>query len=285
MPERKLLLCTDMDRTVIPNGNQAAHPDAHERFHAFCQLPEVCLAYVTGRHLGLVKQAIDEYRLPVPAYAITDVGTRIYQLRDSVWRELESWEQEIAADWKGYSHEQIRQLLNGISGPYLQEPDKQSSHKLSYYLPPQVDENRVMDEMRVRLDRAGIHASLIWSVDEQKSIGLLDVLPRNATKLHGIEFLQRQLGFPHGQLVFAGDSGNDMPVLVSAINSVLVANAADDIKQTAEQLAKQNGNQDSLYLARGDSLRMNGNYTAGILEGVWHFCPEFRDALESGVTA
>lgn len=285
MPERKLLLCTDMDRTAIPNGKQAAHPDAHKRFSAFCQLPEVSLAYVTGRHLGLVKQAVDEYRLPVPDYAITDVGTRIYQLRDGNWQELESWEQEIAADWKGNSHDQIRQLLSGINGPYLQELDKQSSHKLSYYLPPHVDENRVMDEMRARLDQAGILASLIWSVDEQKSIGLLDVLPRNATKLHAIEFLQRQLGYPHEQLVFAGDSGNDLPVLVSAINSVLVGNAADDIKQTAEQLAKQNGYQNSLYLARGESLHMNGNYSAGILEGVWHFCPDFRDALESEVAA
>ncbi len=35
----------------------------------------------------------------------------------------------------------------------------------------------------------------------------------------------RQQGFDDGNTVFAGDSGNDVPVLVSAVPSVLVANA------------------------------------------------------------
>lgn len=62
------------------------------------------------------------------------------------------------------------------------------------------------------------------------------MLPRNATKLHGIEFLQQRLGYGHSEVIFAGDSGNDLPVLVSPIPSVLVANASAELKQQELQL-------------------------------------------------
>ena len=62
----RLLLCTDMDRTIIPNGHQPEHPDARERFRQLCSLPAVKLVYVTGRHLQLVEQAIADYNLPEP---------------------------------------------------------------------------------------------------------------------------------------------------------------------------------------------------------------------------
>ena len=49
MPER-LLLCTDLDRTLIPNGPQPESPGARDRFAALAGSPHVVLAYVTGRH-------------------------------------------------------------------------------------------------------------------------------------------------------------------------------------------------------------------------------------------
>jgi len=134
--------------------------------------------------------------------------------------------------------------------------------------------------MEKLLNRENIAASLIWSIDEPNDIGLIDVLPRNATKLHAIEFLQQQLAYSIEEVVFAGDSGNDLPVLVSSIPSVLVANAADEIKQAAQQLAEKNGHTDALYFANINKLDMNGNYSAGVLEGVWHFVPDFREKLQ-----
>ena len=65
-----------------------------------------------------------------------------------------------------------------------------------------------------------------------------------------------------------------MGVMASEIPSVLVANAHDDVKQEATRLAKQNNQQDAIYIARGNFLGMNGNYSAGILEGVTHYNPE-----------
>lgn len=278
-----LLLCTDMDRTVIPNGMQAEHPDARRRFRQFCQADNVCLVYVTGRHRQLVEKAIRAYHLPQPDYIISDVGTKIFQRKETRWQEVQSWCDEIAADWNGKSHHDLKQLLADIKQLQLQEFSKQNTHKLSFYLPLYLDKDKIIKAMQQRLQDNHIRASVIWSIDELTHVGLLDVLPENATKLHAIEFLQDKLGFSDNHLVFAGDSGNDMAVLASAIQSVLVNNASDDIKSLAQRLAAENGHSDSLYLATtSHPLGMNGNYSAGVLQGVWHYLPGLRHQLEKG---
>jgi len=280
MSEPRLLLCTDMDRTVIPNGMQAEHPFARMRFAEFCRRPEVTVVYVTGRHKALVKEAIRHYDLPLPDYAITDVGTKIYRIDYQQWQEVEEWENEIDKDWNGRSHEQLKALFDDLSDLQLQEHSKQGSHKLSYYVELHVSQERLLSLMEERLEAYGVQASLVWSVDEPKGIGLLDVLPLNATKLHAIDFLRRQSGYSLAEVVFAGDSGNDLPVLGSPVPSVLVANASKEVKEAAQKLAEINGNLPSFYLATGKNSDMNGNYSAGILEGVYHFVPAFRKHLK-----
>jgi sucrose-6F-phosphate phosphohydrolase len=279
MTVNRLLLCTDMDRTVIPNGWQTEHPAARETFRQFCRLPMVKLIYVTGRHQQLVQQAIAEYELPFPDYVIADVGTKIYELTHDRWRELLSWQEQIALDWRGQSHEQLRQALNGCTELTLQEQSKQNDFKLSYYLPLSTDHERILTEVEQQLSTLKVDASLIWSLDEQKQTGLLDVLPRNATKLHALQFLQQYLGYAQTEVVFAGDSGNDMPVLASPVLSILVANAAEEIKQQAKQLVQQNDCVDSLYIARLEGSSLGGNYAAGVLQGLEFFVPELSAKL------
>ena len=275
----KLLLCTDMDRTVIPNGFQPEHPDARMLFKQFCSVAGVTLAYVTGRHIELVKDAIYNYALPKPSYVISDVGTKIYHMVQDEWLEMPEWETEIGKDWKGKTPEDIKQLLTPVSELILQESSKQNTHKLSYYLPLYLDNEDVIGRMKNALSKADIDVSIIWSLDEPKNTGLIDVLPRNATKLHAIEFLQNKLKYSHEQVIFAGDSGNDLPVLTSPLNAVLVANASTDIKAEARQLALENNNSQALYIANNTDFNLDGNYSAGVLQGVWHYAPQFRDMI------
>ena len=105
-------------------------------------------------------------------------------------------------------------------------------------------------------------------------MGLLDIVPRRASKLHALEALARQQQFAFRQVVFCGDSGNDLEVLASAIPSVLVANSRPEVMARALKMAAAGGHKDRLYIARGGFLGMNGNYGGGILEGVAHFHPE-----------
>jgi len=276
--ESRLLLCTDMDRTIIPNGAQSEHSLARRQFNEFCNLPQVSLVYVTGRHQKLAKQAIKNYALPEPDYAITDVGTIIYRIQNQQWQEIPDWGIDIEKGWNGKTHSQLKALFSDITELKLQQVDKQNIHKLSYYVSTHVNEKKLLSLMTKRLDEKRVQSSLIWSIDEPKGIGLLDVLPKNATKLHAIEFLRQQLNYSLDEIVFAGDSGNDLPVLASPIPSVLVANASPEVKKTAQRLS--NDNPHALFLATGKQTNMNGNYAAGVLEGVSHFAPSFCTHLE-----
>lgn len=271
---RKILLCTDLDRTLLPNGAQLESPSARQRFTALVARPEVTLAYVTGRHQALVRQAIDEYSLPIPNYVVADVGTTIYEIVGSEWQSWNGWNEEVAPDWADLNHGQILELFADFSALRLQEPSKQAIHKLSYYVSLDIDHTDLIDKMQALLQKQDVAASLVWSVDETTATGLLDVLPERATKLHAVQFLMQQKGFALADTLFAGDSGNDLPVLTSPLHSVLVANATDEVRKQAEQEAKEGKTIDALYIAAGSFHEMNGNYSAGILEGLAHFIPE-----------
>ncbi|MCI5151391.1 MAG: haloacid dehalogenase, partial [Candidatus Electrothrix sp. MAN1_4] len=120
----------------------------------------------------------------------------------------------------------------------------------------------------------GIQASLIWSHDEVADQELLDILPACADKYQALQFLRQQLEYELDEMLFSGDSGNDLEVLTSVIPAVLVANARQEVAQKAEAMAAAAGNSASLYLANGGYQGMNGCYSAGILEGVAHYYPE-----------
>lgn len=269
----RLLLCTDLDRTLLPNGAEPESGNARQRFNQLAGHPQVTLVYVTGRHRELVEQAIAQYQVPRADYVIANVGSTIYRLTDVDWVPDDAWEQAIRGDWQGKSSNEIGALLQDIDGLQLQEPEKQNTFKLSYYVRLDVDHHRLIGSAKKILSQHALACNLVWSIDQQARIGLLDILPASAGKRQAIEFLIEQLGFEHGNTVFAGDSGNDVCVLSSPIKSVLVANAENGVRAEAVQQARENQQQDALYLAKGDYLGMNGNYAAGILEGVAHFMP------------
>lgn len=279
-----ILLATDLDRTLLPNGIQPESPLARPRFRRFVALPEVCLVYVTGRHKALVEAAMAEFDLPIPDFVIGDVGTSLYEVHEHAWRQRPDWQAAISLDWvangKKLSHDDLAAALADMPDLRLQEAAKQGPCKLSYYAADLDDPSGLLALARARLDATGARCNLVWSVDETTATGLLDVLPARASKLHALEFLREYLGIALDHTVFAGDSGNDMEVLASPVPSVLVANARESVRNEAVARAVGQGHGSSLYLAQGGLGGMNGNYSAGILEGVAHFIPATRAWLE-----
>lgn len=270
----RLLLCTDLDRTLLPNGPQSESPDARLRFAALAARPEVMLGFVTGRHRELVEQAIANYRLPVPDYVIADVGTTLLRVEDGAWRVDDAWRGRLALDWSGHARDEVRRLLGEFADLRPQPADRQGEFKLSFFLPLYRDADAMLADIERQLAASGLAARAIYSVDEPNGIGLVDILPASASKRHAIEFLAAELGFAADEMLFAGDSGNDLDVLASPVPAVLVANANDAVRQVAEAQSSAAGTSASLYLAGGGLLGMNGNYAAGILEGVAHYHPE-----------
>ncbi|MDX1594224.1 MAG: HAD-IIB family hydrolase [Gammaproteobacteria bacterium] len=270
----RLLLCTDLDRTLLPNGPQSESPGARTRFAAVAARPEVTLGYVTGRHRELVEQAIANYRLPVPDYVIADVGTTLFHVGDGGWTADAEWRAHQAYDWSGHHREEVRELLGEFADLRPQPADRQGEFKISFFLPLYRDVATLVADVERQLEAHGLAARVIHSVDEPNGIGLVDVLPATASKLEAIEFLAARLGFARDAILFAGDSGNDLRVLASPLPAVLVANASPEVREAAVAQAEAAGTRAWLHVARGGLLGMNGNYAAGILEGLAHFHPE-----------
>ncbi|MBL0701933.1 MAG: haloacid dehalogenase, partial [Desulfosarcina sp.] len=71
----KILLFSDLDRTILPNGYNEESPRARPILRRLAERPEITLVYVTGRNKALILNAIKEFAIPLPDYAIADVGT------------------------------------------------------------------------------------------------------------------------------------------------------------------------------------------------------------------
>jgi sucrose-6-phosphatase len=276
---KTILLCSDLDRTLIPNGAEDESPPARPLLARLAAHPQLRLVYVSGRDKNLVREAIADFDLPDPEFVIGDVGTTLYHIEGSKWHMNQGWQREIGLDWHGHGHDDITKLLVDMDGIdlELQAPEKQNRYKVSYYTDPSIDSGTIRQQVSDLLDDHDIATHIIWSRDDAEDTGLLDILPRRANKLQAIRFLMADKAFEESNTVFAGDSGNDLDVLVSGLQAILVNNAAEDVRQTAIHRLAEAGHNDRLYLAKGGFRGMNGNYAAGVLEGLAHFFPETAD--------
>jgi sucrose-6F-phosphate phosphohydrolase len=279
-----ILLCSDMDRTILPNGDQEESPEVRYVFRLLVERPEIHLAYVSGRDKDLIQKAITEYDLPLPDYAVGDVGTTIYELTGSNWTPWEAWFKEIAKDWNGLESEDLTGFLKGFDDLKLQEPEKQNRFKLSYYADKNANGQQMVDQIQAYLSKQKLNSRVIWSVDEQRNSGLVDILPQRASKLHAVRYLIDQKGYRKSKVVFCGDSGNDLNVLTSDIRSVLVKNASEEVRREAMKSVDKNGRPETLYVAQGNFMGLNGNYAAGVLEGLAHFIPDVHPWIDAAIS-
>lgn len=280
---KTILLCSDLDRTLIPNGAEPESPQARPTFAHLAAHPNLRLAYVSGRDKILVEQAIKDYDLPDPDFVIGDVGTSLYHIVGGRWLPNESWQHAIGRDWQACSRDDIVALLDDMQNKdfTLQDEHQQGRFKISYFTDLSEEARKLKDKVRATLEDNGIAANLIWSRDDAEKRGLLDILPRRANKLEAIRFLTGMVELDESRVVFAGDSGNDLEPLTSGLKAILVKNAASDVHQAVMDHLSREGKTDCLYRAKGGFGGMNGNYAAGVVEGVVHFFPEATDWIAS----
>lgn len=198
----KLLVCTDLDRTLLPNGPQEESPEARPAFAALAGDPRVRIAYVTGRSIRLTEEAIEEYRVPLPDILIADVGTTICSWGQGIWRHDAGWETLLGRDWQQTDSGGLADLLRGLPGLHIQEEDRMTRFKLSYYAEADVDQEHLTRFIKAILAEQGIQASIIWSHDEVADQELLDILPASADKYQALQFLRQQMGYSLKEMLF-----------------------------------------------------------------------------------
>ncbi len=125
----RLLVCTDLDRTLLPNGREPESPGARKWFKKLAALPDVTLAYVTGRDQQLVRDAIREYDLPIPHFVLADVGSSIYVCSDREWISFPGWQAHIAQGWEQTTQSRLVLLLDEFPELRLQEESKRGNKR------------------------------------------------------------------------------------------------------------------------------------------------------------
>lgn len=258
------VLATDLDGTLIPLPGNAQNQADLRTLDRQIERNGATLTFVTGRHFESVAGAIEEFRLPWPAWIICDVGTSIY-------RRLPSGEFEPVVAYQRHQERIIaampiltlRQRLRTTRQLQLQEPEKQGRFKLSFYADA-VRLSELVDRLQQELEQLGAPYSIVQSVDPFNGDGLIDLLPTSVSKAHALRWWIQFADLERQQVVFAGDSGNDLAALTAGYQAILVGNADRLLAQQVSDAHREFGWENRLYLARGTA-------TSGVLEGCHWF--------------
>jgi len=278
MKSRLFLFC-DLDGTVAPYGSAQGSPEASAAFHRLADRPEVLLAYLTGRAPSEAKNVISYHGLPMPRYLSTDTGATIEKVETEHFLLMPEWWEVMRRDWRDVEPAAIVAKLAGITGLRAQEEQYQNRFKVCFYTDYHADGQTLVNRVQSALLPLRIRAQVLWSRDEHRQVGFIDVVPTTASKLSVVQWLLAREGISRENAVFAGDAGNDLTVLSSGLKAVMPRNGKDEVHAEACRLLerRQRGLSRQLYRARGGFLGFDGQVLGGVLEGVCMHFPHTRE--------
>ncbi|WP_062229156.1 HAD-IIB family hydrolase [Aureimonas frigidaquae] len=237
----KLLVC-DIDNTLVGCG---------EGIRAFRDWRPsqsgLSFGVATGRSFHSAMAILEREDMPRPQFLITSVGSEIYHLDANgvTYNSDRAWQRRVARSWEP---DKAMACLSNVEGIIPQAPLEQRPFKLSYFSDGR---SATAAQVRVRLQKAGIEASVIHSHGRY-----LDVLPSGVSKGSAVDFVRRLLRLPIEAVIVAGDSGNDVEMLRSVPQSIIVANHSDDLPNLP---------------ALRHSYVSHDTHARGVIEGVAHF--------------
>ncbi|MFU8847559.1 MAG: HAD-IIB family hydrolase [Opitutales bacterium] len=259
---RPAVLATDLDGTFIPLAGSLQNREDLRQLAGHFESPEISLIFATGRHYESVLEVMGEIPLPEPDWLICDVGSRILHHTEGSWQELAIYTEHLQALTGGLARCQVEAVLEGVEGLKLQVPEHQTELKISYQCASARLEG-LLTEVGQRLgDMPYTH---MGSVDPFLDCGLIDVMPAGVSKAYALLWLATHADFRPDEMIYAGDSGNDLAALAGGFRGIVVANASKGLSDKVAALQKERGiPDDHLYQAQGTA-------TSGVLEGCRHY--------------
>lgn len=261
------ILATDLDRTLLPNGSWPVDESAIALFNEWTARQGVLVVYVTGRNLALTENAIREFGVRYPDILCGDVGTTIRHYAKGEWSMDQGWIDHVHAMSPRWDNPAIRTALANVEGMREQEAEHLNEFKQSYYVDH--DKRETILAEAEGLVGGQFDEVLIYSLDSNNGNGLLDILPASATKQTSLEYVTKEYNAGN-DVVFCGDSGNDVFPLTAGFKGVMVRNADEQLVQQVTE-AKQKNDAIQIYHAQGNFRGLNGYYVSGVLEGAYHY--------------
>lgn len=251
-PRAEQVLICDIDNTLVGCDIGVRH------FTQWRSEQEgMVFGVATGRSFHSAMSILEQRDAPRPQVMITSVGSEVYHLdangttytADPDWRAIVQ---------RGWNREAVHRALRGLPGLQPQAALEQRAFKLSYFSD---GDREITARVRARLEAAGLRCSVIHSHGRY-----LDILPVRASKGTAVDFVRRRYGLPENAVFVAGDSGNDIEMLRTIPQAIIVANFSDDLA-SLPSLSHS-------YVARATHAR-------GVIEGVHHFRNKARSAWQS----
>jgi HAD superfamily hydrolase (TIGR01484 family) len=257
------VLVTDLDGTLIPIEGNLSNPNSLKRIGDAVEDGRFDLVFATGRHYASVLQAIEAVPLPHPSWIACDVGTSIYKREGGSFKLYPPYQDHLDGIAGGHDHAEISEAARSLKGLEPQPEAHQGRFKVSFFCPPAVIEE-ITRELSALCEQAGYPYHCLGSLDPFTGRGLIDLLPLGVNKAYAILWLSTHADFHSDEVVFAGDSGNDLAALVSGFRAILVGNASTGLKEQVRDAMKGKGVGHRLYLAGKPA-------TCGVVEGLRHF--------------
>ncbi len=251
MPTAKAALISDIDNTLIGDKPSLVALGGW----LTQQQGQLVFGVATGRPLESAVNILKRHQVRTPDVIISSVGTEIHYGKRLV-PDL-GWAAHIRYLWR---RDALAEALAEYPQLKLQQPENQREFKLSYVVSPK--SMPPIEALQQFLHQKKLHAQLIYSHDE-----FLDVLPIRASKGHAIRYFAYKWGLPVARCIVAGDSGNDVEMLMGDTLAIVVGNHSQEIAHLRQ------GTQ--IYFAQQ-------HYAAGILEGIAHYQPVLKDVLKLG---
>lgn len=259
---RPRVLATDLDGTLIPLPGSKVNREALLEIAKARSVQNLPLVFATGRHLESVEEAITEFDLPSPDWIVCDVGSRIVDCRAGSREDFVAYSEHLLELAGGLSRTEVESALSGIEGLSLQVPEHQTDFKVSYECASgQLD--AILEQVEART--AGLPYSCMGSLDPFLNCGLIDVMPGRVNKAYALLWLATHGDFKPDEVVYSGDSGNDLAALASGFRAIIVANASKGLIGKVAALQHERGvSAERRYEAKGEA-------TSGVLEGCLHY--------------
>lgn len=240
MPLASMALISDIDNTLL--GDKQALKKLMQLLDR--NQEKVAFGVATGRSIESATDILRKHQVKIPDILITSVGTEIHYSRKLV--PDAGWAAHIRYMWRRGA---LAEALSMFPGLTLQAAENQREFKLSYLAKPH--QIPPLNELYDYLHALKLRAQLVYSHEE-----FLDVLPIRASKGHAIRYLAYKWGLPLKNFLVAGDSGNDIEMLIGDTLAVVVGNYSPELSPLK--------NLEQIYFAKG-------HFAAGILEGLEHY--------------
>jgi len=262
---KKKLLASDMDGTVIPLDREPQRITEIQELRAALEgSDDVILAYVTGRGLELALKGMRQFDLPMPDYFVGDVGTSLYRATADGFELDTEFASRMKQAMGGLDFGKVLEFMDPLSHLLMEPHERQTEFKLSFRLPKDRDNLPTVAAVREHLEGLGGRVQVVYSVGAPSGVGLLDLLPAGAGKELALRYLQEITGVEEDDIVYAGDSGNDLAAMLVGFKAILVANAGEELRRELEEKGRESGTLSRIHFS-------SSPFAKGVLEGCRHF--------------